>query len=69
MAHMHNFASTRHEMWGVIDDWLAVVTRQAQRLHPGDAGAPEADVGVPRYTRAAVELEDRTRLAGQVCLG
>lgn len=31
MAHMHNFASTRHELWGVIDDWLAVVTRRARR--------------------------------------
>jgi pimeloyl-ACP methyl ester carboxylesterase len=31
MAHMHNFASTRHELWDVIDDWLAVVTRRARR--------------------------------------
>lgn len=31
MAHMHNFASSRRELWGVIDDWLAVVARRARR--------------------------------------
>ena len=31
MAHMHNFASTRHELWDVIDDWLTVVARRARR--------------------------------------
>jgi pimeloyl-ACP methyl ester carboxylesterase len=31
MAHMHNFASTRRELWGVIEDWLAVVARRARR--------------------------------------
>jgi pimeloyl-ACP methyl ester carboxylesterase len=31
MAHMHNFASSRRELWGVIDDWLTVVARRAQR--------------------------------------
>jgi hypothetical protein len=31
MAHMHNFASSRRELWDVIDDWLGVVTRRARR--------------------------------------
>lgn len=28
MAHMHNFASTRRELWAVTDDWLTVVGRR-----------------------------------------
>ena len=31
MAHMHNFASSRRELWDVIDDWLGVVARRARR--------------------------------------
>ena len=31
MAHMHNFASTRQELWALLDDWLAVVTRRARK--------------------------------------
>jgi len=31
MAHMHNFASSRRELWDVIDDWLTVVARRARR--------------------------------------
>jgi len=31
MAHMHNFASARQDMWTVIDDWLAVVARRASQ--------------------------------------
>ena len=31
MAHMHNFASTRVQLWEVIDDWLVAVERYAGR--------------------------------------
>ncbi len=31
MAHMHNFASTRVQLWEIIDDWLVAVVRQATR--------------------------------------
>jgi pimeloyl-ACP methyl ester carboxylesterase len=32
MAHMHNFASTRHLLWDRIADWSAAVARDAGRL-------------------------------------
>jgi pimeloyl-ACP methyl ester carboxylesterase len=31
MAHMHNFASTRVQLWQIIDDWLLAVVRHATR--------------------------------------
>jgi pimeloyl-ACP methyl ester carboxylesterase len=31
MAHMHNFASTRVQLWNLIDDWLPAVRRHAAR--------------------------------------
>jgi hypothetical protein len=38
MAHMHNFASTRGRLWAVIEDWLAVVARQARSKPEVPAG-------------------------------
>jgi hypothetical protein len=32
MAHLHNFASSRQDLSGLVDDWLAVVDRHTRRV-------------------------------------